>query len=88
MSGACRSALIGKDWGNRSPKGQAMAVSDARIDDAPPYVLFPKDQVVRVDDGTPIAYLSRPGTKVPIAFINGWSCSDIVPSRISPRQIA
>ena len=68
----------------QAAKQRAMTVSEARLDDAPPYVLFPKDRVVHVDDGTPIAYLSRPGTKIPMAFINGWSCSDAYWANILP----
>ena len=62
-----------------------MATSDARLDeDIPNYVLFPKDRTLEVDDGTPIAYTVRRGTKTPVAFVNGWSCSDAYWADILP----
>jgi len=39
--------------------------------------VFPKDRLVRVSDGTPIAYTVRgDGPHVPVVFLNGWTCSD------------
>ncbi|MCB1031240.1 MAG: alpha/beta hydrolase [Acidimicrobiales bacterium] len=50
------------------------------------YALFAKEGRVVVDDGTPIAYTVRnkKGTKVPILFANGWSCSDAYWGKLVP----
>ncbi|QXC60436.1 alpha/beta hydrolase [Aquihabitans sp. G128] len=42
------------------------------------YALFAKEGRVVADDGTPIAYTvrNRGGSRVPVLFANGWSCSD------------
>jgi pimeloyl-ACP methyl ester carboxylesterase len=51
--------------------------------------VFPKDRLVRVSDGTPIAYTVRgdgPGT--PVVFLNGWTCSDGYWAGIGPGVVA
>jgi pimeloyl-ACP methyl ester carboxylesterase len=41
------------------------------------HAVFPKDRRIRASDGTRIAYTVRgDGDAIPVAFINGWTCSD------------
>jgi pimeloyl-ACP methyl ester carboxylesterase len=49
----------------------------ARAAKARANAVFPKDRAIRASDGTRIAYtvLGR-GDRVPVVFINGWSCTD------------
>lgn len=51
------------------------------------YALFAKEARVVADDGTPIAYTHRnpTGTKVPLLFASGWSCSDAYWGKVVPR---
>jgi pimeloyl-ACP methyl ester carboxylesterase len=62
------------------------------------YACFPKDRFITTTDGTPIAYTvvgdgahssSRPPgpAKVPILFVNGWSCTDTYWSDIAPAVV-
>lgn len=62
------------------------------------YACFRKDRFITTTDGTPIAYtvigdsaLSSslpPGTaKVPVLFVNGWSCTDTYWSGIAPAVV-
>jgi pimeloyl-ACP methyl ester carboxylesterase len=50
------------------------------------YALFAKEGRTVADDGTPIAYTFRnpTGTKVPVVFANGWSCSDAYWGKLLP----
>ena len=51
--------------------------------------VFPKDRVVTVSDGTPIAYtVIGAGEGVPILFINGWTCSDAYWAGVGPALVA
>jgi pimeloyl-ACP methyl ester carboxylesterase len=50
---------------------------------------FPKDRHVVVSDGTRIAYTVRgTGDKVPVVFINGWTCPDSYWVSIGPAVMA
>jgi len=41
------------------------------------YARFPKDRAVEVSDGTRVAFtVLGGGPKVPVVFVNGWTCSD------------
>ncbi|HEX4539346.1 MAG TPA: alpha/beta hydrolase [Acidimicrobiales bacterium] len=62
------------------------------------YACFPKDRFITTTDGTPIAYTvvgdgalssgrSQGPAKVPILFVNGWSCTDTYWSVIAPAVI-
>ncbi len=57
--------------GTRRPRGQ-------RSVRAHEYALFPKDRTVEVSDGTRVAFtvLGGGGSKVPVLFLNGWTCTD------------
>lgn len=50
------------------------------------YALFAKEGRTVADDGTPIAYTFRnpDGSKVPVLFANGWSCSDAYWGKLLP----
>lgn len=50
------------------------------------YALFTKDRRVVASDGTAIAYTVRnaTGSKVPVLFANGWSCSDAYWAELLP----
>ncbi|MHB8464175.1 MAG: alpha/beta fold hydrolase [Acidimicrobiales bacterium] len=50
---------------------------------------FPKDRRVVVSDGTSIAYTVRgDGPRVPVAFVNGWTCPDSYWEKIGPAVMA
>lgn len=51
---------------------------------------FPKDRRLRASDGTSIAYtvLGADGIRVPVVFINGWTCPDSYWARIGPAVMA
>ena len=52
------------------------------------YAIWPKDRTVTVSDGTPIAYtVVGDGPKMPILFVNGWSCSDAYWAGIGPGMV-
>ena len=52
------------------------------------YAIWPKDRTVTVSDGTPIAYtVVGDGPKMPILFVNGWSCSDAYWVAIGPGMV-
>lgn len=53
------------------------------------FSVFPKDRVAIVSDGTPIAYTMRgEGDRLPILFLNGWTCSDGYWAGIVPGVVA
>ena len=61
----------------------------ARAARAHAYAAFPKDRSVEVSDGTRIAFTVRgEGSKVPVVFVNGWTCSDAYWVKIAPAVLA
>ena len=49
---------------------------------------FVKDRLITMTDGTPIAYtVVGDGPKVPILFVNGWSCTDTYWRDIGPAVV-
>jgi pimeloyl-ACP methyl ester carboxylesterase len=61
----------------------------ARAVRAHAYATFPKDRAVEVSDGTRIAFtVLGSGPKVPLVFVNGWTCSDAYWSKIAPAVVA
>jgi pimeloyl-ACP methyl ester carboxylesterase len=71
---------------------------DGVMTSAEEYACFPKDRFITATDGTPIAYtvvgdgaLSSSGSpgpaRVPILFVNGWSCTDTYWSDIVPAVV-
>jgi len=53
------------------------------------YATFPKDRAVEVSDGTRVAYtVLGGGTKVPVVFVNGWTCSDGYWAKIGAAVVA
>jgi len=62
---------------------------DPRAVRAHAYAAFPKDRSVAVSDGTRIAFTVRGGgSKVPVVFVNGWTCSDGYWAGIGPAVLA
>jgi pimeloyl-ACP methyl ester carboxylesterase len=58
------------------------------IPNAGEYAIWPKDRTVTVSDGTPIAYtVVGDGSKTPILFVNGWTCSDAYWVAIGPGMV-
>jgi pimeloyl-ACP methyl ester carboxylesterase len=52
------------------------------------HAVFEKDCTVKVSDGTEIAYtIVGEGHKVPIVFLNGWTCSDAYWAGIGPGVV-
>jgi pimeloyl-ACP methyl ester carboxylesterase len=53
------------------------------------YAIFAKDRTVTASDGTRLAYtvVGEAGTKTPIVFVNGWTCSDAYWAEIGPKLI-
>lgn len=51
--------------------------------------VWPKDRVVEVSDGARVAYTVRneAGTRVPVVFMNGWTCPDAYWKDIAPAII-
>jgi len=63
-------AMIGSMADEPRPRSSRSARAHA-------YAAFPKDRVVEVSDGTRIAFtVLGSGPKVPVVFVNGWTCSD------------
>jgi pimeloyl-ACP methyl ester carboxylesterase len=71
---------------------------DGAMTSAEENACFPKDRFITTTDGTPIAYTvvgdgalspSRPPgrAKIPILFVNGWSCTDTYWSGIAPAVV-
>jgi pimeloyl-ACP methyl ester carboxylesterase len=53
------------------------------------HAVWPKDRVATMSDGTPIAYtVVGKGPRVPVVFLNGWTCSDGYWAGIGPAVIA
>jgi pimeloyl-ACP methyl ester carboxylesterase len=53
------------------------------------HAVFPKDRRIVASDGTRIAYtVVGEGTRTPIVFINGWTCSDAYWVGIGPGVVA
>lgn len=53
------------------------------------YALFPKDRFATASDGTRLAYtIVGDGPRIPILFVNGWSCTDAYWVGIGPGVIA
>lgn len=61
----------------------------ARTHRAHAHAVFPKDREVVVSDGTRIAYTIRGsgGARVPVLFVNGWTCTDSYWSSIAPALV-
>ena len=50
--------------------------------------MFPKDRAVEVTDGTRVAFtVLGEGSKVPLVFMNGWTCTDAYWAKIGTEVV-
>src|SRR5438445_272281 len=51
--------------------------------------VFPKGRHIHASDGTPLAYtVVGAGDRIPVVFVNGWTCSDAYWVGVGPDVIA